>query len=128
MKKRTGLLELVSNSVSILDKENVPETVMNDLVAFIILSLTEIEKTITQTTAPWEIREYWVKADQFRSEWKWVSEIKRGLIQSRKANGWVNIPAEILLLAEKIKMVEPSKSLQGKNFWKGAYSVLYNQN
>jgi len=53
---------------------------------------------------------------------------KKGLIQSRKANGWVNIPAEIILLAEKIKMVEPSKSLQGKNFWKGAYSVLYNQN
>ena len=71
------------------------------LIAFIVLSLMEIERTIAQTTAPWEKREYWVKADQFRSEWKWVGEIKTKLIQSRTEKGWVKVPPEIGILEAK---------------------------
>ena len=126
-KKRIKILRLVSNSLSILGNDNISEKDRNDLFAFIILSLTEIEKTITQATASWEKRAYWVKADQFRNEWQWVSEIKTRLMQSRTAKGWEKIPAEIILLAEKLKMVEPSKRMQEKGFWKGAYSVLISQ-
>ena len=61
----------------------------------------EIERTIAQTTAPWEKREYWVKADQFRSEWKWVGEIKTKLTQSRTAKGWEKMPVEIEILETK---------------------------
>lgn len=125
--KRTKLLKLISNSVTILVEDKISEKDINDLIAFIILSLTEIEKTITQTTIPWEKREYWVKADQFRNEWKWVSEIKTRLMQFRTVRGWVKIPTEIHALDEKIRMVDPSKRMQGKDFWKGAYLVLINQ-
>ena len=125
--KRKKILVLISNSFSIIGNDNLSENDRNDLIAFIILSLSEIEKTITQTTAPWEKRAYWIKADQFRNEWQWVGEIKTRLMQSRSARGWVKIPTEIMMLAEKLKMVEPSKRLQEKNYWKGAYSVLFNQ-
>ena len=127
VQKRTKLLKLVSNTVIILVIGQVSEKDLNDLIAFIILSLTEIEKAIIQTTNPWEKREYWVKADQFRNEWKWVSEIKTQLMRSRTAMGWVKIPTGISVLQEKLKTVDPSKRMQGKDFWKGAYAVLLSQ-
>jgi hypothetical protein len=107
-----------------MHQSNIAANELNDAIAFIVLSLMEIERTIAQTTAPWEKREYWVKADQFRDEWKWVGEIKTKLIQSRTAKGWEKIPMEIQILITKVETIEPSKRLQGKAFWKGAYSIL----
>jgi len=121
---RNRLLKLVSSAVIILIKDQPTEKERNDLIAFIILSLKEIEKTITLTTAPWEKREYWVKADQFRNEWKWVNEIKTKLMQSRTSNGWQNEPVEIRELEGKTAAYKPTKRIEGKEFWKGAYSVL----
>lgn len=115
---------MVSSAVLILSKSQPTEKERDDLIAFIILSLMEVEKTIALTTAPWEKREYWVKADQFRSEWKWVGEIKTKLMQSRTNSGWQNVHVEICRLESKIVSFEPSKRIEGKEFWKGAYSVL----
>lgn len=127
LQNRTRLLKLISNSLIIISEGKSSGNDINDLIAFIILSLTEMEKTINQTTAPWERRDYWIKADQFRNEWKWVSEIRAQLLQSKTARGWEKVPPGINELAEKVKMVEPSKRMQGKEFWKGAYSVMLSQ-
>jgi hypothetical protein len=121
---RNRLLKLVAKTISLINQNNFFTNELNDQVAFIILSLTEIERTITLTTTPWEKREYWVKADQFRREWKWVGEMKTKLIESRTEKGWKKIPPEISSLEERLKIVSPSKRLQGKDFCKGAYSVL----
>lgn len=121
---RNRLLKLLSSTIAVMDLSNFAANELNDAVAFIVLSLIEIERTIVQTTAPWEKREYWVKADQFRSEWIWVGEIKARLIQSKTEKGWVKMPQEIETLKDKLKTVDPSKRLQGKAFWKGAYSIF----
>ena len=75
--RRNNLLRFISSCVLILEEQPPSKEDQNDLIAFIILSLTEIEKTIIQSTAPWERRDYWVKADQLRSEWGWVGESKK---------------------------------------------------
>jgi len=121
---RNKLLKLLSSTIAVMNQSKFSQIELNDVIAFITLSLMEIEKTILQTTAPWEKREYWVKADQFRSEWSWVGEIKAMLIQCRTENGWLTFPPEIGILDAKLKTIEPSKRLQGKAFWKGAYSIL----
>ena len=121
---RNRLLKLLSSTIAAMNQGNFDLNELNDALAFIILSLTEIERTIAQTTAPWEKREYWVKADQFRSEWKWVGDIKANLNQSKTEKGWLKKPPGISTLEEKLKTIEPSKRLQGKAFWKGAYSIL----
>jgi len=121
---RKRLLKLLSSTISVMNQSNFTGNELNDAVAFIVLSLMEIERTIAQTTAPWEKREYWVKADQFRSEWHWVGEMKTRLIQSRTEKGWAIMPLEIGILEARLKTIEPSKRLQGKTFWKGAYSIF----
>lgn len=127
LQKRSKLLQLISNSIVVINSMKTAEEEMNDLIAFIILSLAEIEKTIHQTTAPWEKREYWVKADQFRNEWKWASDVKAQLIQANTASGWKKIPSGLIELEKRLKMVEPLKRIQGKEYWKGAYSILLSQ-
>jgi hypothetical protein len=122
--KRKKILRLITNSIMVLEKEKLPENDINDLIAFIILSLVEAEKTIIQTTIPWEKRDYWVKADQFRNEWKWVCETKTRLMLSRTAKGWIKIPPEIGELKEQLKLTDQLKHIQEKVFWKGAYKVL----
>ena len=121
---RNRLLKLLSSTIAAMNQCNFAGNELNDAIAFIVLSLMEIEKTIAQTTAPWEKREYWVKADQFRSEWKWVGEIKTSLNQSKTEKGWVRMPPEIGILETNLKTIEPLKRMQGKAFWKGAYSIL----
>jgi hypothetical protein len=122
--KRKKIIRLISNAIMALEKENLPEIDINDLIAFIILSLEETEKTIIQTTKPWEKRDYWVKADQFRNEWKWVCETKIRLMLSKTAKGWIKIPSEIGELKEQLKLIDQLKHVQEKDFWKGAYKVL----
>jgi hypothetical protein len=121
---RNRLLKLVWTTTTEINQSKFSEIELNDAIAFVILSLAEIERTISLTTAPWEKREYWVKADQFRGEWNWVGEAKTRLIQSRTEKGWLSVPPEIEALVAKLKEHEPSRRSQRKAFWKGAYSIF----
>ena len=126
VQQRVKILKLISETVMILKEQPKLTRDSNDLIAFVILSLTEIEKTLIQSITPWEKRGYWVKADQFRKEWKWVSVVKNKLLQTLTVNGWQQMPQEIEGLAEKLIPFEPLKRMKGIDFWKGAYSVLKN--
>ena len=53
-------------------KQKEPDAHSYDLVAFIALALLEIDANIEKTVAPWEKRDYWVKADRFRMQWGWA--------------------------------------------------------
>lgn len=122
--QRTKLLKLIANVVHILEENNSILGDLNDLIAFIVLSLMEIEKTINKTTAPWEKREYWVKADQFRREWKWVGENIKILLSSRTSAGWDNIPLEIGVLKDKLKDINIPRKFKDNRYWLGAFAVL----
>ena len=124
--KRNRLMRFISNSVWILDNKQISKEDQNDLIAFIILSLAEIEKTINQSTAPWEKRDYWVKADQLRREWSWVKDIRKQLIKCKTSDGWKSIPPEIQPVRENSKCIKTEKKIRD-NFWKDAYSVLIKQ-
>jgi hypothetical protein len=49
-------------------KQTQSNTVTKDLVAFIVLSLQEINNTIDSSVEAWEKRGYWIKADRFRMD------------------------------------------------------------
>ncbi len=53
-----------------------------DIASFIVLSLDDVESSVRATSAAWEKRDYWVKADQFQSEWSWVGQAKEKLVEA----------------------------------------------
>jgi len=67
--RRQKILRLIAIIVNQLGSVEQTRSEINDQIAFIYLSLIEIEKTIKATLKPWEKRDYWVKADKFRAEW-----------------------------------------------------------
>jgi hypothetical protein len=44
-----------------------------DRLAFLSLTLAEVQRSVEETAEAWEKRGYWVKADRFRADWAWLS-------------------------------------------------------
>jgi len=126
--RRQKILRLIAIIVNQLGSVEQTRSEINDQIAFIYLSLIEIEKTIKATLKPWEKRDYWVKADKFRAEWLWVGEIRRSLKIRQLDSGWLSIPDEIASLAKKLTGVEPIKRFKNEKFWIGAYQRMISVN
>lgn len=75
---REKALRLIGNAINEASKTSNIVALL-DIASFIALSLDEIEHTVRETANAWEKRDYWVKADQFRSEWQWVGEVRTKL-------------------------------------------------
>lgn len=78
---REKALKLIGVAISEFSYANNIEDILN-IAAFIALSLDEIENSVRETADAWEKRDYWVKADQFRSEWGWVGMTKSDLVKA----------------------------------------------
>ena len=79
-----------------------------DLLAFIALSLKEIEETIDISVAAWEKRGYWVKADRYRMEWNWSARMGDDLKQSLLNEDWGRIANIIAQITQKLSKVNVS--------------------
>lgn len=121
-KKRNSVLKLLVNLKPVIQFKKPANESRNDVIAFIILSLEEIEKTINDTIRSWEKRGYWVKVEHFVNEWKWVTDIKEGIIQSETAKGWTKWPNVMEGLFSHLAEVRPTRKKLGE-FWKGSYKV-----
>jgi hypothetical protein len=70
---RGQILEGASRALAGLTADLPPEEARERL-AFLALCLTEVQRSLDQTVEAWEKRGYWVKADRFRAEWRWVED------------------------------------------------------
>ena len=48
---------------------------VNDMAALIVFSLHDIADTVEQTIDAWERRDYYMKAERFHQEWRWLNRI-----------------------------------------------------
>ncbi len=110
---------------TIQSKEIKPDT-RNDIIAFIVLSLDEVEKTIQATLAPWEKRGYWSKADQFRLEWEWVERVRERMLKEETIKGWSRWPDALADLYVHLADVKPTRKKLG-DFWEGSYTLYKKQ-
>lgn len=119
---RKRLLREIATVLQEGKKSDVKPDQLRDMFAFISLTLTRIEHSVKQTTTAWEKRGYWLKADRFRLEWLWVSQINNK-IEPQLHSDEVQADALILLaeLAGYMQSIQPKKRGR-KDVWKGAWS------
>jgi hypothetical protein len=98
-----------------------------DLAAFIAIRLQAIFETIERTVAPWEKRDYWVKADRFRMEWAWSGQYADELQQAVIEDDWGAVATIVANTAEKLKKVEVSKRHRLGEPWHGSWQALIKQ-
>lgn len=95
-----------------------------DLVAFLVLALEGIDSTVEVTTAAWEKRDYWIKADRFRREWEWAGRLGKELRPLVISKDWDAIAAfspKIFRYVGDIKISEHHRMGQP---WLGAWVEL----
>ncbi len=120
-KHREQVCRLIIAAIdNLLDNEKIDNLSINDLIAFILLSLKNISKTISQTTSQWEKRGYWVKAEKFKVEWEWTEQYYDSMLKKKSTCGWKTIPQEISQIKVKLSKFTANNKISG-NFWLGAY-------
>lgn len=95
-----------------------------DLVAFLVLTLKQVDETIDETCNAWEKRDYWIKADQFRQQWAWTAPTAAKFEQAVLENKWQLIPQAVPELAQRLSNVTPPKRPKEGTPWNGAYAHL----
>ncbi len=123
-KQRTQLMRAVTLALRTLATRQKIDDETRDLVAFIALALNQIHETVEATCLPWEKRDYWLKADQFRRDWAWAGRLGDKLERVALGDEWQNLPALMVELSKHLeKVVLPKRNTLGTP-WVGAYAKL----
>jgi hypothetical protein len=123
-KTRSQLIRAVTLALRELAGQSEPDETSRDLVAFIIITLEQIDQTVEETVLAWEKRGYWLKADRFRLEWNWTIKISQDLHQALFMDDWEKIGYACMELASKLNSVKlPQRNSIGTP-WVGAWIRL----
>jgi hypothetical protein len=123
-KDRNRLLRGIVISIRGLLNQKKADGKTKDYVAFIILCLIEIDLATERTVAPWEKRDYWLKADKYRREWLWVKKSIVDLTDLLKNEDWEEIAQESIRIAINLSKTTVSPNHRMGKPWIGAYSLL----
>ena len=123
-KTRLQLSKAIVVTIRELARQVAPDENAKDMVAFVIIALEKISAGIETSVEAWEKRDYWVKADRFRMEWSWTSEIAAGLRVSLAHEDWQGIADRLGKVGLKLTKIDvPLNNRIGKP-WMGSYKLL----
>ena len=123
-KDRNRLKKGIALALRELMKEFEPSARTRDLVAFIVLALDGINKTVDVTTTAWEKRDYWLKADRFRRDWEWAETMARELRPLVLAQDWDAIAQSSAKIYQYVGDVKISEKHRMGQPWLAAWEEL----
>lgn len=92
-----------------------------DLAALVVFSLHGIADTVEQTIDAWEKRNYYIKAERFRQQWRWLDRITDELSAVLYKGRWDEIPAVLARLASHFADIKIKQMTRKPILWQGAY-------
>lgn len=98
-----------------------------DLAALIVFSLRGITEATEQTSAAWEKRNYYLKADRFRMEWEWASKAADELARLIRAEQWHLLPPVLGALLPRFSDITVNKMVRPPSLWRGCYQRLLDE-
>jgi hypothetical protein len=96
---------------------------VRDILAFLALGLTELRNSAEETARAWEKREYWLKADRFRSEWVWVETLDTRLVDALDRRDWRAAQACGMDLASRLAERRVQARDTRSEPWRGAWDA-----
>jgi len=122
-RNRARLMQWIALACAQLMKERSLDTRADEL-AFIVAALEEIAAGIDASTAAWEKRDYWLKADQFRRQWEWTGRSAQRLRAAIERTNTSEAVAALADLAPRLAGVTLPKRLPKEMPWKRAHEKL----
>ncbi len=97
-----------------------------DLAAFIVLGLEIVAETVEPSVLAWEKRNYWVKADKFRMEWRWAEQLGAKMRAAALNEDWASIAPIAMQVAMKLQKIKISDKHRMGRPWVGSWGKLNN--
>ncbi len=123
-KRRTKLLRTIALSVRELAKKKAVDSESKDIAAYISLALNEVAETIEPSVAAWEKRNYWVKADKFRMEWRWAQKYAEEMRIALLDDDWASVAQIAMQTAMKLQKIKISDKHRMGKPWVGSWRRL----
>ena len=123
-KERNRLMKALAIALRELAQHNRSDSHARDLAAFMVFVLDGVAGTIERTVAPWEKRDYWLKADKFRMEWAWAGKLAAELRRAVLHEDWPEIGAVVAQLGPHTQAVKLGKNHRLGTPWQGAWGKL----
>ncbi|MHB1294731.1 MAG: hypothetical protein ACYC4R_07010 [Anaerolineae bacterium] len=95
-----------------------------DMAAAVVIALRGIVESVEVTTAAWEKRDYYLKADKFRLEWEWAAPAADRLCEVVRQGQWDRLPQELAALAPHFGDVRIVKMTRPASTWASSYQEL----
>lgn len=132
-KERNRMTRAVALAVRELAKTNPSENAgqlneAHDLAAFIVLALNIVSETIEVSVVAWEKRNYWVKADKFRMEWRWAGKLSTEMREAVLIDDWANVAQIAMQVAMKLQKIKISDKHRMGRPWEGSWGKLKMEN
>ena len=74
--------------------------------------------------APWEKRNYWVKADSFRRDWSWTEKLGTEMKSAAFDQDWQTVAILSAQIGSKLSKVQVSPRHRMGKPWLGAWEAL----
>ncbi len=129
-KERTKMTRAVALAVRELSKTDPSKNSgqlneARDLAAFIALALESVAETIEVSVAAWEKRNYWIKADKFRMEWRWASQLGQQMREAAIKEDWERVAQVAMQVALKLYKIKISEKHRMGRPWEGSWARLH---
>jgi len=99
-----------------------------DLSALIIFCLHGIADTVDRTIEAWEKRDYYLKAERFREQWRWLEPVTDELSAVVYEGQWEQLPAALAGLMPHFADVKIKQMTRKPVLWQGAYEKFMQDN
>ncbi len=122
--QRNRLRRTIAEILRRLSAKNAVDDETKDMIAFVVVALRLINNSIEKSCEAWEKRDYYVKADQFRREWRWAAPTADRLEDLMVADDWSLLPTELAGLAARFSDIKVNTMTKPASLWQGAYQKL----
>jgi hypothetical protein len=123
-KNRNRLMRLCAELLRHLGTKTTFDGETRDMLACLVFSLREIDRGIEESAAVWENRDYWIKAEQLRQRWSWVSLKADELNAMIRAEEWHRMPVLLVSLLPHFAEIKVTRLTHTSEDWEGAYQRL----
>ena len=96
----------------------------HDLAAFIALALEIVAETIEVSVVAWEKRNYWVKADKFRMDWRWAGQLAEEMRVAALKDDWASVAQVAMQVAVKLQKIKISDKHRMGRPWVGSWQKI----
>jgi hypothetical protein len=95
-----------------------------DMSATIVFLLREIDDGVENSARAWEKRDYWLKAERFLREWKWVKETAYNFEDVIRNDAFDLLPELMADLFPRFIDIQIKTMTRKSTLWRGAYQRL----